>query len=170
VAKGKVRIKLPGSKRFIELTDPRQVPLGTIFDTTHGRVTLTSAADSSGGTQHAWFYRGIFKVGQTRGAKPVTDLALAGPKPSCRKARRSAHAAAKKKPKTRRLWGDGSGAFRTTGQFSSATVRGTRWVVIDTCRGTLTQVKVGVVTVRDFKRRKNIVVRAGKQYLARKPK
>jgi hypothetical protein len=170
VAKGKVRIKLPGSKRFVELTDPRQVPLGTIFDTTHGRVTLTSAADSSGGTQHAWFYRGIFKVGQTRGAKPVTDLALAGPKPSCRKARRSAHAAAKKKPKTRRLWGDGSGAFRTTGQFSSATVRGTRWVVIDTCRGTLTQVKVGVVTVRDFKRRKNIVVRAGKQYLARKPK
>jgi hypothetical protein len=170
VAKGKVRIKLPGSKKFIELTDPRQVPLGTIFDTTHGRVTLTSAADKGGGTQHAWFYRGIFKVGQTRGAKPITDLTLAGPLASCKKARKSAHAAAKKKPKTRRLWGDGKGAFRTTGKFSSATVRGTRWVVIDTCRGTLTQVRVGVVTVRDFKRRKNIVIRAGKQYLARKPK
>jgi hypothetical protein len=171
VAKGKVRIKLPGSKKFILLTDPRQVPLGTIFDTTHGRVTLTSAADKGGGTQHAWFYRGIFKVGQTRGAKPLTDLTLAGPKPSCAKQRKTAHAAAKKrKPKTRRLWGDGKGAFRTTGQFSSATVRGTRWVVIDTCRGTLTQVRVGVVTVRDFKRHKNVVVRAGKQYLARKPK
>jgi hypothetical protein len=171
VAKGKVRIKLPGSKKFILLTDPRQVPLGTIFDTTKGRVTLTSAADKGGGTQHAWFYRGIFKVGQTKGAKPLTDLTLAGPKPSCKKtARKSAHAAAKKKPKTRRLWGDGKGAFRTTGQFSSATVRGTRWVVIDTCRGTLTQVRVGVVTVRDFKRRKNVVVRAGKQYLARTPK
>jgi hypothetical protein len=170
VAKGKVRIKLPGTKRFIELIDPRQVPLGTIFDTTKGRVTLTSAADKTGRTQHAWFYRGIFKVGQTRGAKPVTDLSLAGPKPSCKPAGKSAHAAAKRKPKTRRLWGDGKGAFRTKGRFSAATVRGTRWVVIDTCRGTLTQVRVGVVTVRDFQRRKNVVVRAGRQYLARKPK
>jgi len=171
VAKGKVRIKLPGTKRFVELTEPRQVPVGTVIDTTHGRVTLTSAADTGGVTQHAWFYRGIFKVGQTRGAKPVTDLTLAGPKPSC-KATRPAHASAakKKKPKTRRLWGDGSGAFRTTGQFSAATVRGTRWVVIDSCRGTLTQVRSGVVSVRDFRRHKTVLVRAGRQYLARKPK
>jgi hypothetical protein len=164
VKAGTVRFKLPGSRHFVTLTDPKQVPLGTIIDTTHGRVTLTSAADTGGDTQHAWFYRGIFKVGQTKGSKPVTSLALAGPKPSCG-ARASA---AKKKPKTRRLWGDGSGSFRTQGQFSSATVRGTRWVVIDECRGTLTIVTKGVVAVRDFRRHKTVLVRAGHRYLARR--
>jgi hypothetical protein len=164
VKAGTVRFKLPGAKRFVTLTNPKQVPLGTVIDTTHGRVTLTSAADKGGGTQHAWFYRGIFKVGQTKGSKPITNLALAGPKPTC-----GAHAsAAKKKPKTRRLWGDGSGSFRTEGQFSSATVRGTRWVVVDECLGTLTVVTKGVVAVRDFRRHKTVLVRAGHRYLARK--
>jgi hypothetical protein len=167
VKAGKVRFKLPGRKRFVTLTDPRQVPLGTIIDTTHGRVTLTSAADLGGGTQHAWFYRGIFKVGQTKGSKPVTELSLAGPKPRCGRARASI---AKKRPKTRRLWGDGKGSFRTRGQFSSATVRGTRWVVVDECRGTLTKVTDGVVAVRDFRRHKTVLVRAGHSYLARSPK
>ena len=106
---GKVRFKLPGSKKFVTLTDPRQIPLGTIIDTTHGRVTLTSAADTGGNTQHAWFYRGIFKVGQTKGSKPVTELSLAGPKPSCKASASAAAAPKKKKPKTRRLWGDGNG-------------------------------------------------------------
>ena len=166
VKAGKVRFKLPGHKRFVTLTNPKQVPLGTIIDTTHGRVTLTSAADLGHGTQHAWFYRGTFKVGQTKGSKPVTELSLAGPRPRC-----GAHAAiAKKRPKTRRLWGDGSGSFRTKGQFSSATVRGTRWVVVDECRGTLTKVTNGVVAVRDFRRHKTVLVRAGHSYLARSPK
>jgi hypothetical protein len=167
---GVVRFKLPGRKHFVKLTNPKQVPLGTIIDTTHGRVTLTSAADLGTGTQHAWFYRGIFKVGQTKGSKPVTELSLAGPKPRC--GPRGAHAAAiaKKRPKTRRLWGDGSGSFRTRGQFSSATVRGTRWVVVDECRGTLTKVTNGVVAVRDFRRHKTVLVRAGHSYLARSPK
>jgi hypothetical protein len=154
----------------VNLTADVHVPLGTIFDTRNGRVTLTSAADREGGTQHAWFYQGIFKVGQTKGAKPITDLALAGPKPTCgKRAKKSAHAAARKK-KARRLWGDGDGAFRTSGQNSSATVRGTKWVVIDRCDGTLTRVVRGVVAVRDFKKRKTVIVRAGKQYLARRPK
>ena len=68
------------------------------------------------------------------------------------------------------MWGDGKGKFRTKGQFSSATVRGTRWVVIDRCDGTLTRVVRGSVTVRDVVRKKTVVVRAGKQYLARKAK
>jgi hypothetical protein len=95
----------------------------------------------------------------------VTELQLTGTKLSCGKA-----SAAAKKPKTRKLWGDGSGQFRTRGQFSSATVRGTKWVVIDRCDGTLTRVVRGVVTVRDFVKRKTVIVRAGKQYLARKKK
>jgi hypothetical protein len=37
----------------------------------------------------------------------------------------------------------------------------------DRCDGTLTTVKRGVVSVRDFKRKKTITVRAGHSYLAR---
>jgi hypothetical protein len=164
-SKGKVRVKLPGSNRFVDLTSLRELPLGTIFDTTKGQVTLTSAANAKGTTQKAWFYEGIFKIGQTRGAKPITTLAMAGDKPSCATPKRSR---ASKKATSRRLWGDGKGRFQTKGQFSSATVRGTKWLVEDRCDGTLTKVVRGVVTVRDFVKRKTVTVKAGDTYLARK--
>ncbi len=72
-----------------------------------------------------------------------------------------------KKVKTRRLWGAGKGNFRTTGKVSSATVRGTTWLVQDTCTTTLTRVARGKVTVRDFVKKKNVIVKAGKKYVAR---
>jgi hypothetical protein len=162
---GKVRLKLPGSNTFVDLGPGQQIPLGTTIDTTAGRIGITAAANKSGATQNADFYDGIFKITQTGGAKPVTDLALNGPKPSCGKAK-SASAAAKK-PKTRKLWGDGSGSFRTRGQFSSATVRGTVWLTQDSCAGTLTKVKRGVVSVQDLVKHKTVLVKAGHQYLAR---
>ena len=46
-------------------------------------------------------------------------------------------------------------------------MRGTIWTTTDRCDGTLTQVKRGTVVVRDFRRRRNVIVRAGKSYLAR---
>jgi hypothetical protein len=39
--------------------------------------------------------------------------------------------------------------------------------VQDSCSGTLTRVATGVVSVRDNVKRKTIVLRAGKSYLAR---
>jgi hypothetical protein len=39
--------------------------------------------------------------------------------------------------------------------------------MIDSCAGTLTTVKRGKVAVRDFRRKKTIVVSRGKSYLAR---
>jgi hypothetical protein len=146
------------------LTGPVQIPVGSLIDTTKGEINLVSAADKGGGVQNAWFYSGIFKVGQL--ADQTTELTLAGPKLRCPKGKQASSSAAK--PKTRKLWGNGKGKFRTKGDFSSATVRGTRWVVIDRCDGTLTQVKEGSVLVRDVRLRKNVIVRAGKQYLARK--
>ena len=68
--------------------------------------------------------------------------------------------------RVRRLWGSGKGKFRTRGRYSSATVRGTVWRTEDRCDGTLTQVQEGSVTVRDIGRKKDIVIRAGKSYLA----
>jgi hypothetical protein len=37
----------------------------------------------------------------------------------------------------------------------------------DRCDGTLTRVQEGSVTVRDFAKRRNVPVRAGRTYLAR---
>ena len=61
------------------------------------------------------------------------------------------------------------GRCRTRGRRSAATVRGTVWTVTDRCDGTLTKVTRGKVAVRDFRRKKTIVLRAGKSYLARAP-
>ena len=48
------------------------------------------------------------------------------------RARSAAPAPPQKKPKRRKLWGKGTGKFRTTGNYSAATVRGTEWLVQDT--------------------------------------
>jgi CSLREA domain-containing protein len=154
-AQGIVRVKLPGSDEFFDLEDTTQVPVGSTFDTLKGRVNLVAA-----GKQRSWFYEGVFKLGQTRGRKPLSTVTLTGAL-SCGK---SANAAAKKK---RRLWGNGKGKFRTKGKHSAATVVGTKWLVEDRCNGTLTRVTKGRVRVRDFRARKTVVVKAGKRYFAR---
>ena len=105
----------------------------------------------------------------------ITDLVMKGeiPRSQCAplKGARSAADAAKKKkgPKSvlGKLWGSGKGKFRTDGKYSSATVRGTIWLVQDRCEGTLTKVTRGTVQVRDLKRKKTITVKAGHSYLAR---
>jgi hypothetical protein len=153
---GKVLVKRPGSKTFVALDATQAIPLGSIVDTRDGVIELS---DSSGHT--ARFFGGIFKL--TKSGATI-DLTLTEALAKCPK--RGAHAAAKK-PKTRKLWGDGSGSFRTRGQYSAATVRGTRWLVQDSCAGTLTKVTKGVVAVRDNVKKRTIVLRAGKHYLAK---
>jgi hypothetical protein len=167
VRKGRVFYRIPPSKRYIELKEGEQLPVGAIFDTTRGRVNLT-VADGKGGTSLAWFYSGIFKVAQSRAG--LTNLTMVEPKLSCKRASRASTSQSRraKKKKSRKLWGQGSGKFRTTGQFSSATVRGTRWLVVDRCGVTETRVTEGSVAVRDFVKRKTVLVRAGKKYVARK--
>jgi hypothetical protein len=160
VVDGTVRVRKPGSRTFIEIDPTRPIPLGSTIDAKQGEIRIT-ALQAKGGQPHtATFFDGIFKITQTR---RTTDLTLTEALASCGgKAR-----AAAKKPKSRRLWGDGSGSFRTRGQYSSATVRGTRWLVQDSCAGTLTRVKRGVVSVHDNLKRRTILLRAGHSYLAR---
>jgi hypothetical protein len=103
----------------------------------------------------------------------ITDIVLKGQiaRSQCAplKGARSAATDKKKGPKgvLGKLWGNGKGKFRTTGKYSSATVRGTIWLTQDECDGTLTKVRRGVVQVRDFKRKKTVSVKAGHSYLAR---
>ena len=160
-ARGTVKVKLPGRKSFRELKEGEQLPEGTTVDTLKGRVTLIAA-----GGQKATFYDGIFKIAQGKGAKPLTTLTLTE-KLSCKaSSARKATTAAKKKTK-RRLWGDGSGKFRVKGKHSAATVVGTKWLVEDKCRSTLTRVVRGKVEVRDLVKKKTITLRKGKRYIAR---
>jgi hypothetical protein len=130
-------------------------------------VTIVAAANRSGGTATSEFWAGIFKLTQTKGAKPITNLKLVE-KLRCPKAGQATISARRKRK--RRLWGDGSGRFRTEGSYSSATVRGTKWLVEDRCTSTLTRVVRGRVAVRDFAKKKTVIVRAKKRYVARSRK
>jgi hypothetical protein len=45
-------------------------------------------------------------------------------------------------------------------------VRGTKYLVKDSCKGTMTIVTEGRVVVRDFRKHRTVIVRAGHRYLA----
>jgi hypothetical protein len=162
---GTVRVKLRGKGKFRRLTEGMQLPNRTIVDTRKGRIGLIAAANKKGGLADADFYDGLFRLTLGKGKRPIVTLTLLE-KLSCKGASKAATTAAKKKKK-RRLWGDGKGRFRTKGSFSSATVRGTKWLVQDTCTTTLTRVKRGKVAVRDFVKRKTVLVRKNHRYIAR---
>jgi hypothetical protein len=161
---GKVLVRKPGGKGFVELDASGRVPLGSTVDTKAGVLELTAVPKPGAPPQTSKFYDGIFKVGQ-RGS--VTELTLNEKLAPCKAGKAST---SRRRARRRRLWGDGHGSFRTKGQFSSATVRGTKWLVQDSCAGTLTKVARGVVTVRDQVRRKTVRVPAGHRYLARPPR
>jgi hypothetical protein len=159
---GTVKVKLPGTNKFVDITTVRSVPLGATIDARHGKLKLTSVPKAGGKPQTAEFYGGIFKITQP-GA--ITQLQLTQGLAACPRGHAASIAA--KKPKSRSLWGNGHGSFRTKGRYSAATVRGTKWFVRDSCAGTLTKVAHGVVSVRDDVRHKTLILRAGKKYLAR---
>ncbi len=192
VVSGEVFVRRPGAtsraaagaaqatqapKGFVALKGAEVLPVGTIIDTVRGRLALTSTAakvKDRARTQRAEFFDGIFQVRQKKAKKPVTDLILKSasfPRVCGASARvavtGSAAAARPKKKVVARLFGNGKGRFRTTGRQSAATVRGTIWLTEERCDGTLTRVIRGVVSVRDFARKKTISVRAGNSYLAR---
>jgi hypothetical protein len=68
----------------------------------------------------------------------------------------------------RSLVGDGQGAFRVAGRYATATIHAARWLVRDTCAGTLTRVREGEASVRDKVRHRTVTVRAGQRYTARR--
>lgn len=160
-------------RRFVPLEEARRIPVGSFFDTRRGRVRLRTATTRRGEQQMGEFLGGVFQVLQSRkrGARGVTELRLKGASfRRCGAAGRGKGASAargRSRRAIRRLRGNARGRFRTSGRHSSATVRGTAWSVTDRCDGTLTKVTRGKVAVRDFRRRKTILLRAGKSYLAR---
>ena len=146
-AAGTISVRLPGARTFGPLDVTRDIPFGSEVDTRKGRVTLTALPTAGKPPETADFYDGLFTVHKVGG---FIELRLSEKLTGCPKARKSTASAAQKKPKTRKLWGSGKGKFRTRGQYSAATVRGTTWLVQDTCTTTLTRVTQGVVAVNDF--------------------
>jgi Tol biopolymer transport system component len=158
----------PGAQPgFVPLKGAATVPIGSTVDTEEGRIALTSAANASAATQTADFYNGVFTVTQAKAKLPVTELRLRGLpyRLSCGAVdSRAAHAASRKK--LGKLWGSGKGRFRTRGRFSAATVRGTKWLTVERCDGTFTQVAKGKVSVFVRATGRRLTLRAGRAYLA----
>jgi hypothetical protein len=153
---------------FIPLTEAKEVPLGSTFETTRGRVELqtVSSSKSPDVTQTGDFYEGRFQVRQVGSSRaPITEAILNEPLECRSSGRRGREVTAARR--SRRLWGNGRGRFRTRGRYSSATVRGTEWLTKDSCTTTTTRVKSGTVIVRDIAKKKNVTVKRGRSYVAR---
>jgi DNA-binding beta-propeller fold protein YncE len=158
---GTIRVKVAGTKLFVPLETVRELPLGSTLDARRGRVEIATERKRRGRVQQGVFYDGLFVVRQRARSNFVTDVVLRGSLDSC--PRGSASAARR----SRRLWGNSTGRFRTRGRYSSGAVRGTRWLTVDRCDGTLTVVREGTVAVRDFELKKTLLLDAGERYLAR---
>jgi hypothetical protein len=161
---GRVLVNVGGG--FVQLSSPRAVRVGTVVDTTDGTVRLTSA-NPTGKTQTGRFFKGIFRIEQSRSAGGLVNLVIRDNLNSSVCATKAARSAGLNRRILGLLRGTAKGNFRTTGRFAAATVRGTDWGVRNRCDGTLTVVRSGVVAVLDFGLHKTVIVRAGQTYLAK---
>ena len=170
VVSGTILVKKKGENKFVPLDGQTEIPVGSQVDATHGTIKLVAGL-GGGKTNSSDFYSGQFLIQQAKTKNAIMTLVLQGGNfGSCKARRLSAVGADSRSRKpVRRLWGNGHGRFTTKGRYSSATVRGTKWLVQDQCNGTLTVVKRGVVQVRDFRRHKTLKVKAGHSYLAPAP-
>lgn len=170
----KVTLGLAKGLGFSALSEPRQIPVGSTLDTSKGTARLITATAARGKFQSGQFTAGIFKVLQARKQRGLTSLLIvdAVARTACATVGKKAQTAATKHPSSKVLGllrGNAHGKFTTKGQYSAATVRGTSWGVTNRCDGTLTIVRRGVVSVRDFVRRKTITLHVGQSYLAKAP-
>jgi hypothetical protein len=161
----------------------RTIPVGSVIDTTHGEVDLRTAYATSSGVnrvQDGQFAGGRFTIRQRPSDRGLSQLDLATPGNAT--ATCNARAKPRNTPNIRNtrntrvssrvlatLHASAHGAFRTRGHYSAATVRGTAWDTVDRCDGTLTRVRRGSVSVRDFVHHHTVTVTAGHSYLARVP-
>lgn len=175
---GRVIVTPPGKKPFELGVQDQSIPIGSLLDTTGGRVDLRAAPPSAAATgtaraakvQDAEFYKGKFTVRQPAGAT-VTQIRLAGGSPSVcsESAKPPAERRALSHRVLRLLGASGHGKFQTRGRYAAATVRGTIWTTTDYCDGTRVSVQRGVVSVQDFVRHTTVTVTAGHSYFANAP-
>jgi hypothetical protein len=162
---GKVRVKAPGDTRFRPITELESVPIGSLVDATEGKARIASASAAEE-VQSAAFFGGVFRVLQSEGRTLTTMRLFDAEFDPCAAPSAEGATASVAHSGPNKLWGSGKGSFRTEGNFGSATVRGTIWLVADRCRSTYFKVNRGIVSVRDFPRARTISLRAGNTYTA----
>ena len=174
---GKVRVRRPGARRFRKLGRAALLPSGTVVDARRGSIRLTTALDGDGEFQTGRFGGARFQIRQGHKAAGMTSLTLRGGDFGRCPARSSALAHSSVVPRenpttrrvVRRLWArDHGGRFRTYGNNSVATARGTAWTTEDRCDGTVTRVREGAVAVKDRRTGRTVLVRAGRAYLVKR--
>jgi PKD repeat protein len=174
VARAAAAISPPhGYTPFRLLGKDDNIPVGSILDASRGISSITMAADRGGTkTQKGQFSKGVFRTKQTTKSTLTTAVMMGGGnfKRDCRankvRAGSAGLRAARRRP-SRRLFANVKGRVRTRGRHSTATVRGTKYLVKDSCSGTTTRVIKGTVVVRDLVKHRNHVVRTGHRYIAR---
>jgi hypothetical protein len=162
---GRVTYRVPGEAAAL-LTTAVVVPNGTVVDATNGVVKVTVVRDRSGALDSVDVWGGGFKAvqGVEGNGRGLTTFTLSGGVVLPQNAARSA-----KTVRTRSLWANGKGNFKTRGKRASAIVRGTYWLTQETSAGTKVTVKRGLVAVRDFARNRTVLVGAGHSYTATVP-
>jgi hypothetical protein len=150
---GKVLVLVPGTRTFVRLTSPREIPVGTRVDTRHGVVTLTTAFPGHRNTTTT-ASRGVFDLTQTA---PTTDLTLSQPR--CPSARASS---------IRRLPPPDSLMVtvrskrhlraHVIGQHSIGASFGTTWTTTNGCSHTVTRLAEGTLTVHDLVAKRSVVI------------
>ncbi|HEX7292558.1 MAG TPA: hypothetical protein VF250_15670 [Conexibacter sp.] len=190
---GRVLVRLPGERGFTPFEAIANLPMGSELDVSDGSVVVFFATNPTGKRAKGIATGGRFVVDQPpqydHGQRPG-ELTLSGPVFGCAASPRTqirdgardaraataagtsvlAHASAKAKH-GRRLKVRARGRIRTRGRYGAATVRGTRWTIVDRCDthprpGTLVVVSKGLVAVRSFALRRTVLVPAGKRFLA----
>jgi hypothetical protein len=170
---GVVLVRVPPSTAFVPLSSLQQIPVGSVIEATHGRVSVTTAAPH-GGTQTGEFFEGEFVLSQ--GANGLVVATLTGGNFSvCPTARERAHkarasaASASGKHVVRKLWADAHGSFSTKGNYAAGAVAGTEWLTEDLCDGTLIRVTRDKVAVTNLVNHHRLTVKVGHTYLAKAP-
>src|SRR6185437_14859963 len=150
--------------KLVPLTEADQLRSGTVVDTRHGSLQLTTASSQKNKRQTGTFGGAIFKIAQVHSGLTTLSLvenALRGAPSFASCKTKGAHAAALSQKQLQLLHSSAKGKFRTKGRYAAATVRGTKWTIADRCDGTLTHDITDSVVVNDFVRHKTIVLHAG---------
>ena len=162
---------------FIPLREARQIPVDSVLETTGGVARIATATSKPKEQQFGNFGAGIFKMlaeSQAEGLDRPEHNRQPQRQPGVRHdwqegQGQGLHGQAELET-LGRVNAGGHGHFTVRGQYSAATVRGTVWNVGNRCEGTFTHVTRGVVSVRDFRRRKTITLFTGQSYLAKAPR
>lgn len=155
---GSVTVREPGAGAFQPIAGLMNIPMGSMLDTTHGRVRII-AAKHGAGTQSGDFWSGLFKLTQDRSG--MIQATLAGSTSGCTNPR-ARHAA------QRRLFGNAAGSFKTRARYGSATIASGQWLTEDRCGGTYFKVYRGKALVSASARHGKKTLTSGQSYLAPK--